>query len=105
MVRDDHPFGGNDPPAAAYFYSPDRSIEHADAFLTGFRGIMQADAFSGFGRLYQRSAIVGGGVLGHGRRKFFELAELKKAPIAIEAVIAAPTGGDRATGARRKGLS
>ena len=86
MVRDDRPFGGADPPVAAYFYSPDRGGEHAEAFLAGFRGIMQADAFSGFGRLYQRGAIVEAACWAHGRRKFFELAQLKKAPIAIEAV-------------------
>jgi transposase len=90
VVRDDRPFGGADPPAAAYFYSPDRSGEHAEAFLAGYRGIMQADAFSGFNRLYD-PARAGGTITeaacwAHGRRKFFELAELKKAPIAIEAV-------------------
>lgn len=47
MVRDDRPFGGADPPAAAYFYSPDRSGEHAEVFLAGFSGIMQADACAG----------------------------------------------------------
>jgi len=52
VVRDDRPFGGPDPPAAAYFYSPDRRGEHAQAFLEGFSGVMQADAFSGFGQLY-----------------------------------------------------
>ena len=52
VVRDDRPFGGTAPPAAAYFYSPDRSGEHAQAFLRNFSGLMQADAFSGFGRLY-----------------------------------------------------
>jgi transposase len=53
VVRDDRPFGGPDPPAAAYFYSPDRRGEHAESFLGGFTGILQADAFSGFGRLYE----------------------------------------------------
>jgi len=74
------------PPAAAYFYSLDCSGEHAEGFLTGFSGIMQADAFSGFGRLYQQGAIVEAACWAHGRRKFFDLAQLKKAPIAIEAV-------------------
>ena len=32
-VRDDRPFGGRDPPAAAYFFSPDRSGVHPQAFL------------------------------------------------------------------------
>ncbi|MBC7953380.1 MAG: IS66 family transposase [Rhodospirillaceae bacterium] len=86
MVRDDRPFGGNDPPAAAYAYSPDRGGEHAETLLAGFSGIMQADAFSGFNRLYGKGTVVEAACWAHGRRKFFELAQLKKAPIAIEAV-------------------
>lgn len=90
VVRDDRPFGGADPPAAAYFYSPDRSGEHPRAFLKDFAGIMQADAFSGFGQLYalgrEAGVILEAACWAHGRRKFFELADLKKAPIAIAAV-------------------
>src|ERR671917_1660351 len=90
VVRDDRPFAGADPPAAAYFSSPDRRGEHAQAFLTGYAGILQADAFSGFGRLYApgrpAGAITEAACWAHARRKFFEIAELKKAPIALEAV-------------------
>jgi transposase len=90
VVRDDRPFGGPDPPAAAYFYSPDRRGEHAESFLGNFAGILQADAFSGFGRLYEAGRMprpmVEAACWSHGRRKFFELADLKKAPLAIEAV-------------------
>jgi transposase len=53
VVRDDRPFGGTDPPVAAYFYSPDRAGSHAEAWLRDYAGIVQADAFSGFGRLYE----------------------------------------------------
>src|SRR4029450_5035523 len=38
VVRADQPFGGPDPPAAAYFYSPDRRGEHAQTFLKGSSG-------------------------------------------------------------------
>jgi transposase len=86
MVRDDRPFGGNDPPAAAYAYSPDRGGEHAETLLGGFAGIMQAEAFAGFNRLYEKGAVVEAACWAHSRRKFYELAQLKKAPIAIEAV-------------------
>ena len=37
-VRDDRPFGGSDPPAAAFFYSPDRGGEHPERQLAGFPG-------------------------------------------------------------------
>jgi transposase len=90
VVRDDRPFGGLDPPATAYFYSPDRAGSHPEAWLGTYAGIVQADAFSGFGRLYDATrrpgAIVEAACWAHGRRKFFEMADLKKAPMAVEAV-------------------
>ncbi len=90
VVRDDRPFAGADPPAAAFFYSPDRRGAHADAFLKDYAGILQADAYSGFGRLYEQGrpsgAMTEAACWAHGRRHFFELAELRKAPIAIAAV-------------------
>jgi transposase len=89
VVRDDHPFGGPDPPAAAYFYSPDRRGEHPASFLGDFAGILQADAYSGFGRLYehgrQRGPMREAACWAHARRNFFKLA-VEKAPLAIEAV-------------------
>jgi transposase len=89
-VRDDRPFAGPDPPAAAFFYSPDRSGEHPQQHLVTYAGLMQADAYAGFKRLYEPSRkggpIVEAACWAHARRKFFDLARLQKAPIAIEAV-------------------
>ena len=89
-VRDDRPFGGCDPPAAAFFYSRDRGGEHPQRHLMGYAGLMQADAYAGFARLYQAGRqpgpITEAACWAHARRKFFELAQLKQAPIAIEAV-------------------
>jgi transposase len=89
-VRDDRPFAGRAPPAAVYFYSPDRSGTHPEAHLTGWSGQMQADAYAGFNRLYeptrQPGPITEVACWAHARRKFFDLARLTKAPIAIEAV-------------------
>lgn len=89
-VRDDRPFAGRAPPAAVYFYSPDRSGTHPEAHLTGWSGQMQADAYAGFNRLYeptrQPGRIIEVACWAHARRKFFDLARLTKAPLAIEAV-------------------
>ncbi|MBC8058409.1 MAG: IS66 family transposase [Rhizobiales bacterium] len=89
-VRDDRPFAGADPPAAAYFYSPDRGGVHPQAHLAGYTGLMQADAYAGFNRLYEAGRkpgpIVEAVCWAHARRKFFDLARLTKAPIALEAV-------------------
>ena len=89
-VRDDRPFAGADPPAAAYFYSPDRGGTHPEEHLASYVGLMQADAYAGFNRLYEAGRkpgpIVEAACWAHARRKFFDLARLNKAPIAIEAV-------------------
>jgi transposase len=89
-VRDDRPFAGADPPAAAYFYSPDRRGEHPEAHVASWAGLMQADAYTGYDRLYAAGRnpgpIVEAACWAHARRKFFDLARLNKAPIAIEAV-------------------
>src|SRR3954468_21895049 len=42
-VRDDRPFAGPDPPAAVFFYSPDRGGAHPEQHLAGYAGLMQAD--------------------------------------------------------------
>jgi len=89
-VRDDRPFGGADPPAAAFFYSRDRGGEHPRRHLAGYAGILQADAYAGFGELYDAARRPGpvteAACWSHGRRKFFVLADVAKAPLAIEAV-------------------
>jgi transposase len=89
-VRDDRPFGGRDPPAAAFFYSPDRGARHPEQHLASYAGLMQADAYAGFRRLYgagrKEGPIIEAACWAHARRQFFDLARLDKAPIAIEAV-------------------
>src|SRR5438105_6693491 len=89
-VRDDKPFGGRTAPAALFYYSPDRGGEHPEKHLAGYSGIMQADAYAGFNGLYvagrKPGPIIEAACWAHGRRKLYELADLQKAPIAIEAV-------------------
>ena len=94
-VRDDRPFGGphlegTGPPAAVFAYSRTREGEHARRHLTGWVGILQADAFAGFNALYEPSRqpgpITEAACWSHARRKFFVLADLAKAPLALDAV-------------------
>ena len=89
-VRDDQPFGGTGPPAAIFHYSRDRRGEHPQAHLAGYVGILQADAYDGYNKLYladrKPSPIREAACWAHARRKFFDLARLQKAPIAIAAV-------------------
>jgi transposase len=98
-VRDDKPFAGHAPPAAVFFYSRDRTAEHPERHLAGYAGILQADAYAGFNRLYDADRTGGpiteASCWAHGRRKFFELADVTAkardklaviAPLAFEAV-------------------
>lgn len=98
-VRDDRPFGGRDPPAAVFFYSRDRSGDHPERHLGGYGGILQADAYAGFNRLYEPARrpapLIEAACWSHARRKFFVLADVTararsklpvRAPLALEAV-------------------
>jgi transposase len=89
-VRDDRPFGGRAPPAATFRYSRDRTAEHPNRHLAGYKGILQADAYAGYSALYEAdrkpAPITEAGCWAHSRRKLFELAELSRAPLAIEGV-------------------
>ncbi len=85
-VRDDRPAGNHDPPAVWYRYSPDRQGKHPQAHLRGFRGILQADAYSGFGRLYDDGQIIEAACWAHARRKFYDLYMAERSPIATEAL-------------------
>ena len=89
-VRDDRPFAGPAPPAAVFYYSPDRRAEHPNQHLAGYAGVLQADAYAGFGDLYHPARkpgpITEAGCWAHGRRKLFDLAQLARAPLAAEAV-------------------
>jgi transposase len=79
-VRDDRPFGGGAPPAAMFYYSRDRGGEHPEAHLASYAGILQADAYSGYIRLYEAARTPGpileAGCWSHARRPFFALADL-----------------------------
>ena len=79
-VRDDRPFAGPAPPAAVFYYSRDRRGEHPIAHLQGWAGVMQADAYSGYGELYaatrQPAPILEAACWAHARRKFFVLADI-----------------------------
>src|SRR5882672_8934493 len=103
-VRDDRPFGGGAPPAAMFYYSRDRRGEHVEAHLARWSGILQADAYSGYNKLYAADRTPGpileAGCWAHARRPFFALADIEEnarrkaagkreialSPIAIEVV-------------------
>jgi transposase len=87
-VRDDRPFVGSAPPAAAYFYSPDRGGQHPADHMAGFSGFLQADGYAGFEALYDigRASITEVACWAHCRRKFFDVWQATKSPVAKEAL-------------------
>lgn len=85
-TRDDRPWAGPDPPAAVYFYSPDRKAERPATHLEGFSGILQVDGYAGFERLTAGGDIVLAACWAHARRKFYDVHEATGSPIAAEAL-------------------
>jgi len=103
-VRDDRPFGGQGPAAAMFYYSRDRGGEHPARHLAAYAGILQADAYGGYNKLYEAgrkpAPIVEAACWVHARRPFFIMADVaanarRKAqgrtpgvisPVALEAV-------------------
>ena len=63
-----------------FYYSRDRSGEHPQGHLAGYRGILQADAYGGYNKLYDAGRkpgpIMEAACWAHARRKFFVLADL-----------------------------
>ena len=103
-VRDDKPFSGAGPPAAIFYYSRDRKGEHPQAHLAGYAGILQADAYDGYNKLYlpdrKPGPIREAACWVHARRPFFAMADIEEnarrkaagkkeiplSPIAVEVV-------------------
>jgi hypothetical protein len=103
-VRDDKPFGGPAPPGAVFYYSRDRAGKHPQAHLANYTGLFQADAYEGYGKLYEggraSGPILEAACWVHARRPFFVMADLAEnarrkaqgkkpasiSPLALEAV-------------------
>ena len=71
-VRDDRAAGSSEPPAAWYQYTPDRKGEHPQRHLRHYRGILQADAYGGWGKLYS-GQITEAACWAHARRPWWDL--------------------------------
>src|SRR6202047_3079958 len=84
-VRDDRPAASTEPPAVLFRYSPDRKGERPQAHLASFIGVLQADAYAGFDRLYGER-IQEAACWAHVRRKFYEIHVAHASPIAAEAL-------------------
>jgi transposase len=84
-VRDDRPAASTEPPAVLLRYSPDRKGERPRAHLAPFAGVLQADAYAGFERLYGER-IQEAACWAHVRRKFYDIHVAMASPIAADAL-------------------
>ena len=89
-VRDDRPAADTTPPAAWFAYSPDRKGQHPQQHLKPFRGVLQADGYAGFDRLFDEDdpehPILEAACWAHARRKFYDIHVATKSPLAEEAL-------------------
>jgi transposase len=70
--------GKPESPVLLYRYHPTRSGRVAMAFLTGYRGYIQSDDFSGYDHLDRNPDIVHLGCWAHARRKFVKVLTVRK---------------------------
>jgi hypothetical protein len=83
-VRDERPHNGSRPPAAVFFYSPDRKGERPASHLKSFKGVLHADGYAGFNALFETGNIAEAACWAHVRRKFFDVHAANGSPIAKE---------------------
>jgi len=89
-VRDDRNAGSSSPPAVWFAYSSNRQGKHPEQHLRPFRGILQADAFTGYDRLFsaerEGSALTEVVCWAHARRKIRDVYISSKSATAEEAL-------------------
>ena len=85
-VRDDRPWADPAPPAVWFRYSPDRKGERPLEHLKDYQGMLQADGYAGFNRLYETGRAVEVACWAHVRRPFYEISVAADSPIAREAL-------------------
>ena len=73
-------------PYVVYDYTPRRTRDGPERFLKGFRGYLQADAFSGYDRICAGPGVKEVACWAHVRRKFFE--SRTSAPVLAHAALA-----------------
>jgi transposase len=73
-------------PYVVYDYTPRRTRDGPERFLKGFRGYLQADAFSGYDRICAGPDVTEVACWAHVRRKFFE--SRTSAPVLAHAALA-----------------
>src|SRR6056297_1930251 len=90
-VRDQRPWAGASPPGAVYRFAPDWKEEHVLSHLANARGILQADGYKGYAKLYEPDPdgsprLREAACWAHLRRDFHDFWTSTKSEIAREAL-------------------
>uniref|UniRef100_UPI0025BCBA11 IS66 family transposase n=1 Tax=Marivita sp. TaxID=2003365 RepID=UPI0025BCBA11 len=90
-VRDQRPWAGASPPGAVYCFAPDWKEEHVLGHLADARGILQADGYKGYAKLYapepdSTPRLREAACWAHLRRDFHDFWTSTKSEIAREAL-------------------
>lgn len=83
-VRDDRHSGSVAPPAVWFAYSPNRQGQHPQSHLANFSGVLQADAFAGYDKIYADDRVKEAACMAHARRKIHDLHVRKATPTTTE---------------------
>ena len=90
-VRDQRPWVGSAPPGAIYYFAPDWKEDHVLSHLANARGILQADGYKGYAKLYEPQTdgaprLREAACWAHLRRDFHDFWVSTKSEIAREAL-------------------
>lgn len=90
-IRDQRPWAGTAPPGAVYDFAPDWKEEHVHRNLANTRGILQADGYKGYAKLYDPDPdgtprLREAACWAHLRRDFHDEWDKTKSAIAREAL-------------------
>ncbi|TMV02560.1 IS66 family transposase [Ruegeria sediminis] len=85
-VRDERPWSGQSPPCAWYQFTVDRKGAHPVTHLSGYKGWVHADGYSGFNGLFGDDKAREMACMAHVRRKFVDVFASQGAAIAAEAI-------------------
>jgi transposase len=70
--------GNSERPAVVYDYQQTRHGQFAESFLSGFKGVLQTDGYSGYHCVTKKKAVHAMGCWAHARRKFYDVWALSK---------------------------
>ena len=85
-VRDDRRSGSTAAPAAWFAYTPNRQGLHPQTHLANFDGVLQADAYAGYDKIYADGRVKEAACMAHARRKIHDLHVRKATVTTTEAL-------------------